>query len=127
MRNLEHQLAQLQSARGLGVTVAAGTDAGSLGVHHGRALHEEMALLMTAGFSVEQAVRCATVNGARLLGLPHAGSIGPGAPATFIVVTGSPRNLPASLGQVAACFSDGVRLDLPKVQSAAGPQACGQR
>lgn len=127
LRNLEHQVVQLQSARGLGVTVAAGTDAGSLGVHHGRALHEEMALLMTAGFSVEQAVRCATVNGARLLGLPHGGSIEPGAPATFIVVTGSPRELPASLGQVAACFSDGVRLDLPQAQSAASPQACGQR
>jgi imidazolonepropionase-like amidohydrolase len=110
MRNLEHQLGQLQTARALGATVALGTDAGSLGVHHGRALREEMALLMRAGFSVEEAVRCATVNGARLLGLPDAGPIGPGAAATFIAVKGGPRELPASLAQVAARFSDGLRL-----------------
>jgi len=127
LQNLEHQLAQLQTARALGVKVALGTDAGSLGVHHGRALHEEMALLMTAGFSVEEAVRCATVNGARLLGLPHAGRIEPGAPATFIAVTGSPRELPASLGQVAARFSDGARLDPPEVKSAVCTRGLGQK
>jgi imidazolonepropionase-like amidohydrolase len=125
LRNLEHQLAQLQTARTLGVRVALGTDAGSLGVHHGRALHEEMALLMTAGFSVEEAVRCATVNGARLLGLPHAGRIEPGAPATFIAVTGSPRELPASLAGVAARFSDGALLDPQELNSAAGTQGLG--
>ena len=118
MRNLEHQLGQLQTARALGVTVALGTDAGSLGVHHGRAVQEEMGILMTAGFSVEEAVRCATVNGARLLGLPHAGPIGPGAAATFIAVKGSPRELPASLAQVAARFSDGLRLDSEELISA---------
>ncbi|HSM73122.1 MAG TPA: amidohydrolase family protein [Desulfobacterales bacterium] len=118
MRNLEHQLGQLQTARALGVTVALGTDAGSLGVHHGRALREEMALLMRAGFSVEEAVRSATVNGARLLGLPDAGPIGPGAAATFIAVKGGPRELPASLAQVAARFSDGLRLAPEEVISA---------
>ena len=110
LRNLEHQLGQLQTARALGVTVALGTDAGSLGVHHGRALREEMGILMTAGFSIEEAVRCATVNGARLLGLPDAGPIGPGAAATFIAVKGGPRGLPASLAQVAGRFCDGLRL-----------------
>ena len=112
MRNLEHQLAQLQTARRLGVTVAVGTDAGSLGVHHGGAVREEMALLMTAGFSVEEAVRCATVNGARLLGLPHAGPIAPGTPATFIVAPGGPQALPGSLARLKALFIDGAPADL---------------
>jgi imidazolonepropionase-like amidohydrolase len=41
-RNLEHQLAQIDAAKRLGVTIALGTDAGSPGVHHGLSVKEEL-------------------------------------------------------------------------------------
>ncbi|MCK7515923.1 MAG: hypothetical protein MZV70_76115 [Desulfobacterales bacterium] len=59
-RTLDHQLEQLALARRLGVTVALGTDSGSPGVHHGAAVIAEMGLLMQAGFTLAEAVRCAS-------------------------------------------------------------------
>jgi imidazolonepropionase-like amidohydrolase len=105
-RNLEHQLDQLHLARELGVSVAVGTDAGSLGVHHGGALRRELGLLMQAGYPVEEAVRCASANGARLLRLPG-GRIEIGAAATMVAVQGSPADLPASLARIECVLCQG--------------------
>ncbi|MBN2126639.1 MAG: amidohydrolase family protein [Deltaproteobacteria bacterium] len=93
-QNLEHQIGQIARARDLGVPVAAGTDAGSLGVHHGSSLMEEIRLLVVAGFSLEEAVQCATSQGADLLGLgEEMGRLVPGMPATFIALKGGPESL----------------------------------
>ncbi|HBD09910.1 MAG TPA: hypothetical protein DCZ69_16795 [Syntrophobacteraceae bacterium] len=93
-RTVDHQLEQLRQARILGVTVALGTDSGSFGVLHGRAVAEELRLLIEAGFSLESAIQSATTHGARLLGLTEAmGCLAPGFPASFIVVRGSPAEL----------------------------------
>lgn len=100
-RMLEAQLEQMGRARELGVTIAAGTDAGSLGVRHGAALTEELKLMVEAGFPVEEVIGCATSGGARLLGLEHElGRLCRGMPANFIVVGGPPSGLPDSLGEV---------------------------
>ncbi len=111
-RTLDHQLEQLALARRLGVTVALGTDSGSPGVHHGTAVAAEMKLLIEAGYTLPEAVECATANGWRLIG-GEAGLIEAGRPATFIVVDGTPRGLPDRLNQVRAMFVDGVRRRLP--------------
>jgi imidazolonepropionase-like amidohydrolase len=97
-RNLDHQLGQISKARELGVTVALGTDAGSTGVNHGSAVTEEFKLLIAAGYSVPEAVRCATFNGAKLLGMEGFGVIAKNSEATFIAVKGEPSKLPDSLG-----------------------------
>jgi imidazolonepropionase-like amidohydrolase len=107
-RTLDHQLEQLATARRLGVTVALGTDSGSPGVEHGAAVIEEMKLLMQAGYSLPEAIRCATVNGARLTG-GEFGLIEPGRPATFLVAQGSPSTLPESLNNIRAVFIDGIK------------------
>jgi imidazolonepropionase-like amidohydrolase len=106
-RNLAHQLEQIHRAKELGVPVAVGTDAGSIGVYHGRSLEQEIRLLMRAGFSVSGAIQCATRNNARLLDLDGYGSIARGAAATFVAVTGPPQDLPGSLGRIAALFIAG--------------------
>jgi imidazolonepropionase-like amidohydrolase len=91
-KTLDHQLEQIRLARELGVLVAAGTDAGSPGVDHGEALVKEIRLLMTAGFTLEEAVRCASAHGAALLGVrDHTGLLAPGSPATFVAVKGAPE------------------------------------
>jgi imidazolonepropionase-like amidohydrolase len=92
-RNLDQQLEQLYLAKRLGVPVAVGTDAGSLGVHHGSAVVEEMSLFVEAGFSLAEAVCCAAKHGSELLGLPELGVLCPGKEASFIVVKGHPEKL----------------------------------
>ncbi len=96
-RNFAHQREQIRRGRELGVKIALGTDAGSLGVHHGRAVGEELAILMAAGFPVEAAVACATRVGAGLLGLSGEGVIDSGRPARCIAVDGPPARLAENL------------------------------
>jgi imidazolonepropionase-like amidohydrolase len=107
-RTLDHQLEQLARARRLGVTVALGTDSGSPGVDHGDAMIAEMRLLMHAGFPPAEAVRCASGNGARLIGAEY-GVLAPGRPATFIIAGGGPSALPESLKALKAVFISGIQ------------------
>ncbi len=99
-RNLNHQMDQLRMAREQGVPVALGTDAGSLGVHHGISVREELRILLEAGYSISEAVQCATKTGAELLGITDMGILTPGMPASWIAVKGSPSDLPDSLACV---------------------------
>jgi len=105
--NLDHQLGQISKARELGVTIVLGTDAGSIGVHHGSAVIEELNLLITAGYSLPEAIRCASYNGARMLGIEDFGIISKGMAATFIVVEGDPSKLPDSLSAIQAIYING--------------------
>jgi imidazolonepropionase-like amidohydrolase len=99
-RTLDHQLEQIRQGLELGVPIVLGTDAGSIGVDHGGAVAQEMALLVSAGLSMEQAVRSATGRAARLLGIADGGVIMPGRRADLISVAGSPRNLLSGLASV---------------------------
>ena len=101
-RHLDHQLNQIARARCLGVELALGTDAGSPGVRHGRGMIVEMEMMGIAGFSIAETVRCAAVNGARLLGLERSGELRVGSAADFVLVSGSPEDLPGSLERVKA-------------------------
>ena len=105
-RTLDHQIEQLARARELGVTVAVGTDAGTPGVDHGSAVRAEMQCLVLAGYRVEEAVRCATVNAAGLMGT-DAPLLQPSRLATLVVVPGPPSELPDSLRQARAVIMRG--------------------
>jgi imidazolonepropionase-like amidohydrolase len=108
-RILEHQLKQISLARQLGVPVAVGTDSGSLGVHHGLAVSGELGLLMEAGYSLEEAVCCATQDASRLLGLRNEmGQIKKGMEGTFIVIEGPPETLMKNLSRPEKVFVKGV-------------------
>jgi len=106
-KNLNHQLHQLALARELGVNVALGTDAGSLGVLHGESLVEEMKLYMKAGYTLAETVRCAGENGARLLGLEDFGILAKGKTATFLVARGTPAQLPRKILYLEAIYVNG--------------------
>ena len=111
LRNLDHQVGQLQIARQLEVPIALGTDAGSPAVDHGLAIVDEMNIFIKAGFSIEETVRCATFNGAQLLGIKDLGLLVPGMPATFIAVKGNPKGLPDNLRQLLGVWEKGKRID----------------
>jgi imidazolonepropionase-like amidohydrolase len=107
-RMLDDQLEQLAIARRLGVTVAMGTDSGSPGVDHGAAVIAEMQLLMQAGYPLSEAIQCATLNGARLVG-GEFGLIERGRPAAFVIVEGRPSTLPEGLKKVRAVIIGGIK------------------
>ncbi|MFH2066939.1 MAG: amidohydrolase family protein [Pseudomonadota bacterium] len=106
-RNLDHQLEQIRIARECGVRTAMGTDAGSPGVDHGKAVIEEMKLFMDAGYSLEEAVMCATSAGADLSGFTAIGQLKPGMNAGFLVVPGPPSKLPDSLESIQMIWCNG--------------------
>lgn len=109
-QNYRHQLAQMRRAREIGVLLALGTDAGSLGVDHGAAVAGEMEIFLEAGFSISQTVACACQHGARLLGLSKLGTLERGKSATFVAVNGPPSELPDSLKAIAGLWIDGQAL-----------------
>lgn len=110
-KNLDHQLEQIRQARELGVRIAVGTDAGSLGVHHGKAVAEEMRLLLVAGLDLVEAVQCACSGGAALLGLEdRAGCLMPGSPVTFVAVKGCPARLVEALGSPEKVCFKGISI-----------------
>lgn len=111
-RTLDHQREQLFQARGLGVKVALGTDAGSPGVEHGEAVVEEMRMLIESGFSVAEAVAAATAAGAELTGF-EGGRLRPGAAASLLVLEGGPEDIPESLRRIRRVFLAGEELSLP--------------
>jgi imidazolonepropionase-like amidohydrolase len=113
-KNLDHQLEQIAAAKRFGVTVALGTDAGSIGVHHGQSVADELALLIEAGFSRTEALRCATSNNAKLLGMDKCGLLKQGMAATFVVLDGGPSKFPINLNSIKALVIDGKRYGSEK-------------
>ena len=113
-RNLDHQLEQIHEARRAGVSIALGTDSGSLGVHHGLSVAEELGLFLEAGMTVEEAIACVTRTGASLLGLADsAGRLVPGMPASFIAAQGGPDCLPRSIAPPLAVYVRGALVTTP--------------
>ncbi|MFH2006348.1 MAG: amidohydrolase family protein [bacterium] len=84
-------LRNLKRLHRAGVTVAAGTDAGNVGVLHGPAIFHDFALMSEAGLSNHDILLTATWNGARLLGLgKELGSVEPGRLADLVVLNSNP-------------------------------------
>ena len=59
-RILDAHAEHLQLADAMGVTLLMGTDAGSMGVEHGRAMFEEIDRYLEAGLSMEHTLKAAT-------------------------------------------------------------------
>ncbi|MGB5684935.1 MAG: amidohydrolase family protein [Candidatus Electrothrix sp.] len=103
---LAEQLAQLRLARELGVKIAVGTGAGSVGILHGESVVEEIKLFIKAGYSLEESIRCASKNGAEFFGMEH-GQLAVGHRATFLLTRGTPGQLPRKLSYLEGIYVDG--------------------
>lgn len=108
VKNMDNQMEQIAMARQYGVRVVLGTDAGCSGIIHGESVVEELKLLMKAGYSLVEAIRCASHNGAKLLAMKGFGSIAKGRPAHFIVVRATPAMLPGKLSSLEAIYLNGM-------------------
>lgn len=98
-------------ADALGVTVLAGSDAGSPGVAHGGGLIDELRYLLQAGLSLERVLQAATSLPRSRWGCSPADLV-PGAAADFVLLDESPGVDPAALARVAGLCLDG-ELQLP--------------
>ncbi len=105
---LAEQLTQLRLAKKLGVKVAVGTGAGSVGLLHGESMVEEMKLFIKAGYSLEETIQCASENGAGFFGMEKLGALTLGRKATFLITRGSAKQLPRKLFYLEGIYVDGA-------------------
>ena len=97
---VRRQAQRLRWAAELGVGLVLGSDAGSYGLFHGRALFLEMAAWLEAGVEPHQVWEAATVRAARLLGLEgKVGVLAPGARAWLLGTRRDPRRDPLDLAR----------------------------
>lgn len=108
-RILEAHAASLCRAHELGVTVIAGSDAGSCGVAHGFGLMRELELMERAGMPSLAVLNSATgVPAGRLGFAQNFGRIGPGGLSRFIVTRHSPLAMVANLRKDRTVVFDGA-------------------
>lgn len=104
-----------------GGTLLAGLDpTGFGGVIAGYGDQREVELLVEAGFTPVEAIRIATLNGARYLGEgDRIGSIESGKVADLVLVNGNPATDIKAIENVVTVFKDGVGYDPAKLVKAA--------
>ncbi|HUQ59444.1 MAG TPA: amidohydrolase family protein [Lentzea sp.] len=101
----------LRTMHEAGVGVVAGTDAGFAYVFPGFSLHDELALLVQAGLTPMAALRAATSEAARCLGLEHeTGTVTPGKQADLVVLDANPLADITNVGRIHAVVSRGRYL-----------------
>lgn len=105
---LAGQLEQLRRARELGVPTAVGTGAGNIGIIHGESVVEEIKLFIKAGYSLEEAIHCASKQGADFFAMERIGPLRVGKPATFVVTRGTPHQLPRKMAYLENIYDNGV-------------------
>ncbi|HTR19380.1 MAG TPA: amidohydrolase family protein [Gemmatimonadales bacterium] len=93
--------------RAAGGIVAAGSGAGNPLLPPGTALHEEMALLVAAGWSNVDAITAATRRGAEVLHTDSIGVIAPGKVADLVVLAANPADSITAVRHVAWVMTRG--------------------
>jgi len=105
-----------------GLLIAGLDPTGNGGVVAGFGDLREVELLVEAGFTPVEAIKIASLNGAKFLGEDaRIGSIAPGKQADLMVVKGNPATNIADIEKVEIVFKDGVGYDSEKlIQSVQG-------
>jgi hypothetical protein len=101
----------LRLFRSAGGLVAAGSDSPNQLLPPGASLHRELALLVAAGLTPEEALAAATRDAARLLGADSLGVLRVGGIADFVVLRDDPRRDIANLGAIVEVVAAGVPHD----------------
>lgn len=111
-----HARANIARFRAGGIPVLAGSDAPNPGTAHGVSLLTELALLVDAGLTAEEALAAATSVPARVFSLEGRGRIRPGARADLILVRGDPTRDIRRMEHIERVWKNGypVRTALPQ-------------
>jgi imidazolonepropionase-like amidohydrolase len=106
------RLAQAETMRAVGVHIMTGTDAPLRNSPPGFGLHEELALLVRGGMSPFNAIRAATIEPARYLGmLDSAGTIAVGRLADLVLLNGNPLRDIAQTRRIVGVVANGQLID----------------
>jgi imidazolonepropionase-like amidohydrolase len=105
-----------------GLLIAGLDPTGNGGVVAGFGDLREVELLVEAGFTPVEAIKIASLNGAKFLGEDaRIGSIAPGKQADLMVIKGNPATTIADIEKIEIVFKDGVGYDSEKlIQSVQG-------
>lgn len=115
-RILDQHAALLVKAREMGVTIIAGSDAGSCGVAHGIGFQFELELMERAGLSSLDVINAATGKSAQRFGYyEKIGRIQVGCRTRFILTKHSPLETVANLRKPKLCVFDGLLLHSKKI------------
>lgn len=90
-----------------GVKIVAGTDS-MVGAMPANAMHEELQRMVTAGMTPADAIRAATADAAKLLGLTDHGVIEPGRIADLILLNSSPLEQIENVADIDMVFQHGA-------------------
>ena len=102
------ELRNLRAVWDAGIPVAMGTDAGNIGTLHGPSVFRELGLMVQAGLTPLQALRAATVNGAKAMGMERdIGTLAPGKLADLLVLDANPLADVQNLSRVHRVLKDG--------------------
>ena len=108
----KESVAQLHKA---GVPILVGTDANQstmASVKHGESLHQELKLLIDAGFSTEDALKSCTSLPAKLFWLENRGEIAVGKRADLVLVDGNPLEDITATEKVKMVWIAGEKVEL---------------
>ncbi|MGH7555983.1 MAG: amidohydrolase family protein [Longimicrobiales bacterium] len=101
-----------------GVRILAGTDAGSVLVYPGFSLHEELAMLVEAGLTPQQALWSATAGPSQFAGLDGAvGRVAPGYVADLVLLDADPLARIANTRRIDAVIQGGRLYDRSTLDS----------
>jgi len=108
--------------RRAGVKFMAGTDAPGLLAYPGISLHEELALLVSAGFTPMEALQAATINPARYLSLQDSlGTVEKGKIADLVFLEANPLEDIDNTRRISAVVVRGILIDRSDLQKILQP------
>jgi len=108
----------VRSLKEAGVTIIAGTDAGSSGVVWGFSLHDELELLVDAGLTPEEALNSATRLPATWLGIDSfTGTVETGKFADLVLLDANPLDDIKNTRKIEGVFVNGRWLDKAKINA----------
>ena len=113
-RIIEAHQRSLQRAHKMGVTIIAGSDAGSCGVPHGLGLLRELEQMQRAGLPAATVLRSATSTSADLLNFPEKiGRLAPGFRSRFILTPHDPLHFISNLQRDKVIIFNGQAIASP--------------
>lgn len=105
-------LKNLKKLHDFGITIAAGTDAGNIGVLHGPSMFHEFELMARAGLTNYDILISATYNGAKLLNRQdRLGSLEKGKLADLVILNSDPLIDIQNTSDIFMVFKNGVKLE----------------
>lgn len=108
----ENHKTTFRKAYEIGVTIALGTDAGSMNFDEHPSVAREMSDMCDLGMSKSDVIKSATITAAQVLGLEKKGSLEPGMVADIVVLDRNPlEDISAFADGIAAVYKDGNIVD----------------